>query len=539
MKIWLTEIWSSLLVLRTKQIVDSLDGIEGRERHFHHNGTPVAHRPIPKARQLQSFQFLAIFALVGDEARSRVNEVGKVELLSLIVSNCADEINRIEMRALREHLHILGIVLVNLAALEDLQRDAAIGIVSEERTASRFADILHNTANANRSVQLVPQEEMQVGILQILQARHIAAKRMTDKANHLGTFCLTVFTIVEKAQVGKHLLLHLNQNTCDNLLPEDGIGFQSVGHHIVDVLDEDDVAIEVVEILDESAVSAWTEEQLAISSSERRIVHIDGNRVRTGLLLAQAHLIGYLVLSLSLRKNALDKLLKEFTMLAADSEVHLCLSPTACIESGFREMFLDRCLRAIIIAMELQQALRKLTVVQTFLAKHILNDGLVVSFLEERINAFAFVQEASIVERVEESEVMDVGKEDLLEIRSRHIVVGIEELEHILEHAACSAACRHELCNRVPLLLVVVPSVDVGLSFFLCRSDDAFPYSSCALQLEEVETFAETLQLRIYLRLANAFLLDLQNVFFAEHNYLIRTFLPFMMLMPFCRLWSC
>ena len=143
-------------MLRTKQIVDGLNGIEGRKRHFHHDGTPVAHRSIPKARQLQSFQFLAIFALVGDEASCRVNEVGQIELLSLIVSNCADEVNGIEVSALREHLHVLGIVLVNLAAFEDLQRDAAIGIVSEERTASRFADVLHNATNANRTIKQIP-----------------------------------------------------------------------------------------------------------------------------------------------------------------------------------------------------------------------------------------------------------------------------------------------------------------------------------------------------------------------------------------------
>ena len=173
--------------------------------------------------------------------------------------------------------------------------------------------------------------------------------------------------------------------------------------------------------------------------------------------------------------------------------MHFRLSPTTCIECSFREVFFYRRFCTIVIAMELQQALWQLTIVQAFFAKHVCNHSLVFAFFDECIHALAFVQETSVVEGVEESEVMYVGKERLLEVRRGHLVISIEELEHILEHTACSTACRHELGNIMSFCLIVVPSLDVSLCFVFRRSHDAITNSSSSLQFEEVETFAETL----------------------------------------------
>ena len=75
------------LMLRAQEVVDGFDGVEGRERHFDHDGVPVAHGAVPEAWQLQSLQFLAVLALVGNEACSRVNKVGQVKLLTLVVAD--------------------------------------------------------------------------------------------------------------------------------------------------------------------------------------------------------------------------------------------------------------------------------------------------------------------------------------------------------------------------------------------------------------------------------------------------------------------
>ena len=52
-----------LLMLLAEQVVDRLDGIERRERHFDEDRVPVAHRAIPQSRELQGLQFL-LFVLM-------------------------------------------------------------------------------------------------------------------------------------------------------------------------------------------------------------------------------------------------------------------------------------------------------------------------------------------------------------------------------------------------------------------------------------------------------------------------------------------
>ena len=51
-------------MLGTEKIIDSFHRIESTERHFNHNGTPVAHSTVPQTWQLQSLQLLAALALV-------------------------------------------------------------------------------------------------------------------------------------------------------------------------------------------------------------------------------------------------------------------------------------------------------------------------------------------------------------------------------------------------------------------------------------------------------------------------------------------
>ena len=164
------------------------------------------------------------------------------------------------MRALREHLHVLSIVLVNLAALQYLQRDATIGVVSKERTTTRLANVLHDTTDANRPVELVLQEDMQLCIFHVLEVGHIAAKGVANEADDVLEVVVTKLAAIEQTQVTEYLLLRINKHTSDDLLPEDRIALQAVWHNIIDVLDEDNVALQVVEILDERTMPTRTEQ---------------------------------------------------------------------------------------------------------------------------------------------------------------------------------------------------------------------------------------------------------------------------------------
>ena len=59
-------------MLLAVEVVHRLDGIERREGHFHEYRGPVAHRAVPQAGQFEGFEFTAVLALVGDEAREPV-----------------------------------------------------------------------------------------------------------------------------------------------------------------------------------------------------------------------------------------------------------------------------------------------------------------------------------------------------------------------------------------------------------------------------------------------------------------------------------
>ena len=50
-------------MLFTEKVVDSLNGIECPEWHFHKDSVPIAHCTVPKSWQLESLELLAVLAL--------------------------------------------------------------------------------------------------------------------------------------------------------------------------------------------------------------------------------------------------------------------------------------------------------------------------------------------------------------------------------------------------------------------------------------------------------------------------------------------
>ena len=166
-------------MLRAQQIINSLYGVKGTQGNLYHQRIPVTHGTIPKSRQLQSLQLPATLALVRNEACSRIHIVRKIKLIALIVTHSTNQVHRIEVCTLCEHLHVLGIILVDLTAFQNLQRNTTVRIISQERTATGFADILYDTAHTDGAIQLVLQEYMQFGILHILKSGNIGIQRMT------------------------------------------------------------------------------------------------------------------------------------------------------------------------------------------------------------------------------------------------------------------------------------------------------------------------------------------------------------------------
>ena len=67
-----------------------------------------------------------------------IHVVWQVEVPSFVVAHSANQVDRVEMGAVTEQFHAFAVTLVYLAALKNLQTDRPIGIVGQERTASRF-----------------------------------------------------------------------------------------------------------------------------------------------------------------------------------------------------------------------------------------------------------------------------------------------------------------------------------------------------------------------------------------------------------------
>ena len=256
------------------------------------------------------------------------------------------------MGALREHLHI-GLVLgVYLRALQNLQAHRAVLVVGEERAAARLAHILHHAAHAHGTVQLAAQV---VGVH--LVVLRLAAQLLLHKGSYLLQLSLGG-TLVEQLQIAEGLLLQADQHAGYHLLPFHGLRLQAVGHHVVDVLDEDHIGGNLVQVLDQRTVTARTEQHRAIGLAEGRAVGIGGDGVGRRFLLREADVVLHAVFLCEAVGLLGHLLLEEFHVLMAHREVHVSLALRGGVEGALHQMLLHRRARAFGIFVEQQHALR-------------------------------------------------------------------------------------------------------------------------------------------------------------------------------------
>ena len=272
-------------MLVAEQIVHGLHWVECTERNLYEYCIPVAHRTIPKTWQLECLQILTILTLAGDETGRWINELRKIEGIALVILGRADEIYRVEVSTLGEHLHILLVILVNLRALQNLKAYRAILIIGKEWTTTRLAHVLNDTADTHRTVQLLTQIDNQFGILQLLDISLTAAEVALNEADNLLQLLMVVLTRIQNFQIIESLLLQSNQYTCNHLLPGNSLSLQAIRNHIVNILDEYHISIYLVEVLDECTMTARTEQQRAILVAERSIVWIGSDGIGARLLL--------------------------------------------------------------------------------------------------------------------------------------------------------------------------------------------------------------------------------------------------------------
>ena len=134
-------------MLRAKQIVNGLHGVECFDGHLYKHGTPIAHRSVPKTGKLKSLQLTAALALRADEACRLVHESRQVKLLTLIVACAANQVNGVKVGSILEHRNILVVCRINLARFQDLERNGSVGVVAEEGAATRLTHVLDTRAS--------------------------------------------------------------------------------------------------------------------------------------------------------------------------------------------------------------------------------------------------------------------------------------------------------------------------------------------------------------------------------------------------------
>ena len=140
------------------------------------------------------------------------------------------------------------------------------------------------------------------------------------------------------------------------------------------------------------------------------------------------------------------------------------------IQCSLHQMFFQRCACTILIFMEKQESLRQLTVIKPLLLKQVCNYCLVVPFCHQDLYAFAFILLAHLIKRRIECKFLHIVKEMLLKICRRHVILRIEEGEHVLKHTACGSTGRNKLHNFLSFSFIAFPCLRIHLHIVFAHS---------------------------------------------------------------------
>ena len=245
---------------------------------------------------------------------------------------------------------------------------------------------------------------------------------------------------IQQFQVFKCLLLQCNQYTGQQFLVSHGISFQAVGHHIINVLDKYNIGIQVVQVLNQGTVTTRTEQQFTVLVAERFVFHIGRYRICTRFLFRETDVISRTILSFVFSSLGSHQFFEQCTMFSRDSEVYIHF-PTlsGSIQCSLYQMLFQRCTHAICITMELEQAFRQRSIVQSGRLQQVRNHRLVIMFRQQGIDVLSCIIQTSRIQVIVECKIMNVIEEFLLKISSRFVILSTQEFEHILEHTAGSS----------------------------------------------------------------------------------------------------
>ncbi len=261
------------------------------------------------------------------------------------ILDVAHQIDRIEVSGRSHHLLVILIGGVHLIALEYLRRSGAVGIDSYKRTAAGLALVTHHATHTQRAVELTLYILYQLIIGHVIKTRVIDIEHSAHIFHHTLEIGSGVDFLLQSYEVLLYLVMDFQQQTAEYLLIFNSVAAQRVGHHIVDVFDKHHRALYVIEILYERAVTAGTEQQMAILA-ERSVVRIGGDSVGRRLLLAHRHKKLLAGAGLGLRYHLIELGLEKSAVIGRNGKVKMHL--TLGVGRGLRalgQMLLHRSAR--------------------------------------------------------------------------------------------------------------------------------------------------------------------------------------------------
>ena len=162
-----------------------------------------------------------------------------------------------------------------------------------------------------------------------------------EELEDIGDFLLLEFFLLDFLKDFMHLGAGILELPGQDLLVEDsliGIGFY---HHIVDILDKDNIGIQLVEVLEQGTMSGRAEEELVVLIAEVLIIKSKGYRIRALALVGEAHLEVYSILFFQAGAYLGQLVEKEGAIFLVDGKMqidHLALSG---IEERLAEVFFE------------------------------------------------------------------------------------------------------------------------------------------------------------------------------------------------------
>ena len=187
------------------------------------------------------------------------------------------------MRRAGHHILVVG---ADLRALENLERAAAVGVDGDIWASAGLPLVANHSADTQRAVELRAHEAHEVGAFQRVEALVVGRETVAHEFYGLGC---DILSGVDSGNEAGDSVVEKHHIAADNLFVSHRCVAVAVGNDVVDILDEDDCGINVVQILDKSAMAAGTEEKAVVLKERLVVVDIGGDSVGRRLLLAERH----------------------------------------------------------------------------------------------------------------------------------------------------------------------------------------------------------------------------------------------------------